>query len=231
MKIIKSKFQLYFITIFILFFSSLTSTARNKSKRISSKNLLTFSSKKAQDINLKSFSLDKDSHLIARCPEKTALIKMIFEKREKSNRVDVGFNCRGEPEITVSNIFKSVVSFSNFDDLTPPNMECKDKSVFTGFEMRKIKDKVEFIWHCGSVKQLGSTALQRSDMFLDEQNKNNSNFDATKFSQFLTHTDIKVDDQQKQGIFFIKFNRKPNNNALDYQYGVIEIVSNDKTKK
>ena len=230
MKIL-TKFPLIFITTLLMVFFSLNITSKNKSKRTFTKNLLSFSSKKSEDVNLKSFSLERDSHLIAKCPEKTVLIKMIFEKRKKSNRLDVGFNCRSEPEVMKSTVNDSVITFSNFDDLTPPNMECKDNSVFTGFEMKKINEKVQFVWHCGQVRQLGKSRFQNNNMFSDDLNINNSNFDATKFSQFLIHTDIKVEDKQNQGIYFIKFNRKTGNNNLDYQYGVIEIVSNDKAQK
>jgi len=231
MKILKSKFSLIIIAIYIVLLYSLSINSKSKLNGKFSKKLLSFSSKKSKDVNIKSFSLDKDSHLIAKCPEKTVLIKIIFEKRIKSNRIDVGFNCRSEPDIMLSSLIKSEINFYNFDDITPPRMECQNNSVFTGLEIIKIKDKILFVWYCGQFRQLGKSALEKSNMFSDEKNKNNDNFDAKKFSEFLIHSDIKVDDHQKQGIFYIRFNRKPSDKTLDYQYGVIDILSNDKARK
>lgn len=227
MKINDLKFPIICITILLVFLSFQNITTKNKSKRTAFKKLLTFSSKKYQDVNLRSFSLERDSHLIAKCPEKTVLIKMIFEKREKTNRIDVGFNCRSEPELMKESVFGNVIKFTNFDDITPPEMKCDNSSVFTGFEMKRVSNQIQFVWHCGQVRELGKNGRARSNMYLDT----NSTFDSSKFSQFLIHTDFKVQDQQNEGIYYISFFRKPDKKDLGYNYGVIDIKSNDKVKK
>lgn len=226
MKILKSKFPLLLISIYLAFFVFKDIICKLTLNRNVTKNILTFNSKKSQEANLRSFSLKRDSHLIAKCPESTVLVKIIFEKRVKSDRIDVGFNCRTE-DYKIVKRFETKIDFLNFDDITPPEMKCVDNSVFTGFELKKLNNQVQFIWHCGLFRELGKHTILKSNMFVDEKN---NNYDSTKFTEFLIHTDIKVDDQQKQGIQLIKFDRSKVNKNLNYIYHVNEIISNNNVK-
>ncbi len=185
------------------------------------KTVSTFSSKKGQDVNLHSLSLDKDSHLIAKCPENTVLIKLIFQQREKANIIDVGFNCRNEEYVGKPEISENIIVFTDFDQITPPKIECKD-SVLTGFEMKKIKGKVQFIWYCGKLKNKLSKAshIRNDALFYGETNL---------FTKFLIKADLKVEKQDVQGLCYFEFMRTKIGNKFELQYGVKDICKPNET--
>jgi len=228
MKIFKKNIVLIniLILILILFSYSMCKSKKYNSRRTLNK-ISNFSTKNSKDLNIKSFKLIGDSHLIAKCPEKTLMIKLIFEKNNNSNKIDIGFNCRSEPDLIGIEKSENIITTKDIDTITPPNIECKNNSVLTGIEILKNNDKFNFIWYCVKLNKIFKNEIIKTNLFINNKDKSNfaregHSFEDKKFLEFLVHTDIKVDNTQKQGIKFIKFNRK-SDNSLIYEYGVVDL--------
>lgn len=241
MKIKKSSISLIIILSGLLMdlYRSNSLSLRSKYKRnFSAGKILKYNSKNEKNNqNLQSLNLSQNGNLIANCDEHTILTKLIFSRDPQTNILDVGFNCRVDKNVlsrvehkdailtfdTSSNVIPGKNGTLGLEYLTPPNIECSSKMVLFGFEIKKLDNKIQFIWHCREVRDFGNiTNIKSNSLYY----KNNifKEFDKKKLFDFLSHTNIAAESQDKEGIKAIEFKRSPDK-QLSYSFTLKNITS------
>jgi hypothetical protein len=175
-------------------------TNKKSSLRIKTSNRFRtqFNSRTSNNQSLKAFNIRGSSHLIAKCPNKSVLIKLIFEKRN-DYIIDVGFNCRRDKNIPHQQIkLERTVNSNSFDEITPPNIECPSDHALSGLEIEKANTITYFNFYCNKIPNMEKKLAIVNNKFYPNEESVSNPMERKLFSRFLPHTDIFL---SKENIF------------------------------